>query len=49
MRGVLPGKAQLADSLEELVEDLTSATRGKSGSGIEKDSGQDVSLDQNSQ
>ena len=49
VQGVLPGKAQLADSLEELVEDLTSATGTKSGSGTEKDSGLDSPLDQNSQ
>ena len=49
VQGVLPEKAQLADSLEELVEDLTSATGSKSGSGIEKDSGLDSSLDQNRQ
>ena len=49
VQGVLPEKAQLADSLEELVEDLTSATGTESGSGTEKDSGQDSPLDQNSQ
>lgn len=49
VQGVLPEKAQLADLLEELVEDLTSATESKLGSGIEKDSGLDSPLDQNSQ
>ncbi len=49
VQGVLPEKAQLADLLEELVEDLTSATESKSSSGIEKDSGLDSPLDQNSQ
>jgi hypothetical protein len=49
VQGVLPEKAQLADSLEELVEDLTSATGSKSASGTEKDSGLDSPLDQNSE
>lgn len=49
VEGVLPEKAQIADSLERLVEDLTSAIKSKSASGIEKDSSLDSSPDQNSQ
>ncbi|MBT4225599.1 MAG: hypothetical protein HOD72_14185 [Opitutae bacterium] len=49
IQGVLPEKSQLADSLEALAEDLASATRIDSVLHNEKDSGEDLSPDQESQ